>query len=695
MNLRKFFQSSIGGLIGAALAISIGAILAKTPLGKGLVRTSYDLFFEPRPIVSPDEVIIVYMDDDSHDILNQSYIQPWDRALHAKVVNRLKEWGAKAIVFDIVFSDPWMGDPQVDQQMAQALSGFGRVVLGADYVPTLQGQTAARQINPPFDPYLEAVEIEGNIGNVELFTDDDFVVRQLLPGESDDFVSSLGWATAELVGSDVTKKSTEEMDPEAFAPGPDNSKFEERWFNYYGPPRSLPDISYYRVATDDPLDQASPDLFKDKIVYIGAHIITYLQGQRKDEYRSPFSFWVTQKDKDVFMPGVEIQATAFLNLLRGDWLTRLPRNTEATMIIVFGLLFGYGITLLRPFYAALVSFGTAGCIVAGCYWIFASKLMWFPWAIVAFAQVPIGFSWSVLFNSINLYVQKRLMEQSLSMYVSPSRVKQIAKNPKVLQPGAEKQELSILFSDIANFTNMSEGMDSDKLANLMNNYFETTVGHCIHPTHGTVVKFIGDAIFAIWNAPEEQEDHRELACRGALLLRDSASKFTQEDSRLTIRTRIGLHCGVANVGNFGSSTRVDYTALGENINLAARMESLNKHVGTDLLITGEIYSTVRDLFVTRFCGNLQLKGFEKAVEVHELLGTTDQAQESEEWRNSYAEALQHFQNRDFDAAEAGFHKTLEIRPKDGPSQFVLRHIEELRVDPPGNGWNGVIELKEK
>ena len=683
MIFRKLNQSAIGGVIGFALTVGLGALLDFTPLGKGLIRMSYDLLFKPRPLIPIDEAVVVYIDDESHAELNQSYIEPWDRALHAKLINRMKEYGAKAVVFDVVFSDPLLSRPEVDQQMAKAISENGTVVLGADYVPTARGQTAARQVNPPLDLFMDGA---ANIGNVELFTDDDFIVRGLFTGERDDFVSSLCWATAELVGAKSTQIEKEE------------EKFQERWINYYGPPRYLPEVSYHRVVSDktDPVARADPSIFKDKIVFVGAHIITYLQGQRKDEYRSPLSYWVSDRGtKDKFMPGVEIQATTFLNLFRGDWLSRLPRKQETVILVVFGLVFGFGITQFRPFYATLVSLITVLAIAAVAYWAFESKLVWFPWAIPVMAQVPVALGWSVLFNSINLYVSKRLMEQSLSMYVSPSRVKQIAKNPKILRPGAEKQEVSILFSDIANFTNMSEGMDSDRLASLMNNYFETTVGQCIHPTHGTVVKFIGDAIFAIWNAPEPQADHRELACRGGLLLRDSASKFDLDDSNLVIRTRIGLHCGVANVGNFGSSTRVDYTALGENINLAARMESLNKHVGTDLLITGDIYSTVRDKFVTRLCGNLQLKGFEKAVEVHELLGTIDQADQFKAWRETYAAALQHFESAEFKAAEEGFRATIDMRGEDGPSKFMLKQIEEFRIHPPAKDWKGVVELKEK
>ncbi len=128
MNLRKLIQSSMGGLIGFALTVGLGAILDLTPLGKGLIRMSYDLLFAPRPLIPIDEAVVVYMDDESHEKLNQSYIEPWDRALHAKLINRMKEYGAKAVVFDIVFSDPLLSRPEVDQQMSKAISENGTVI---------------------------------------------------------------------------------------------------------------------------------------------------------------------------------------------------------------------------------------------------------------------------------------------------------------------------------------------------------------------------------------------------------------------------------------------------------------------------------------------------------------------------------------------------------------------------------------
>jgi adenylate cyclase len=202
------------------------------------------------------------------------------------------------------------------------------------------------------------------------------------------------------------------------------------------------------------------------------------------------------------------------------------------------------------------------------------------------------------------------------------------------------------------------------------------------------VKYIGDAIFAFWNAPEPQSDHAVRACEAALRFRELSA---QELRGKKLITRIGLHTGVANVGNFGSATRVDYTAIGEDVNLASRMEGLNKYLGTNVLMTGAVKAEIGDRFATRYLGKFQLKGFERAVEVYELLGPG--------WMTygdaAFAEGLKAFHARDLEAASNIFARLLESHPKDGPASFYFRHIEEIRTEPVPAEWGGEVELKEK
>lgn len=667
---RKFFW---GGLVGALLAAGTGLALLYLQFGLGLIHLSYDLPFAFRPSTRPDEVMMVYMDDESHDKLEQPRNEPWSRALHARLLDRLTADGARGVVFDIVFSDPGK-DPQTDAELARAMRANGNVTIAADYVPMGYGAgpVAAKQIVPPHPMFSEAVA--DRIGTAETNPDDDLIIRRHVPMTADDVLPTLSWAAAQMAGAEITREET--------------NRFGLRWLNYYGPPTTISSVSYFRVVSSNAVDVLPGGFFKDKVVFVGARLLTKYAGERKDEFPTPHSRWARH---DPFMPGVEIQATAFLNLLRQDWLNRLSSNLEAAIVAAFGMLIGFALVHVRPWGAVGAAMIAALLVSVLAYLSFRHLLIWFPWALLV-VQVFVALAWSVVFNSIQLYVQNKLYEASLALYLSPKLVKKFSSNKELLKPGAKKETLTILFSDIANFTTISEGMDSDDLAKQMNAYFQTAVADCIHPTDGTIVKYIGDAIFAFWNAPDPQSDHALRACETALRFRDQPAPLMNNQPLIT---RIGLHTGVANVGNFGSTARVDYTALGENINLASRMEGLNKYLGTQVLITGETQREVADRLVTRDLGRFRLKGFEKSVQVYELVDRPEKAHASVPLRQAFTDALLHFQRREFHQAEAAFRRALEIQPDDGPSKFYLKQIAELREHPPAEDWKGEIELKEK
>ncbi len=182
------------------------------------------------------------------------------------------------------------------------------------------------------------------------------------------------------------------------------------------------------------------------------------------------------------------------------------------------------------------------------------------------------------------------------------------------------------------------------------------------------------------------------ACEAALQFRDQPPQYMNNQQLIT---RIGLHTGVANVGNFGSTARVDYTALGENINLAARMEGLNKYLGTEVLITQDVFNGIQGRLDARFLGLFRLKGFERNVGVYELVGKPDKTESFRPLHEAFAAALKLFQEKKLADAETALQKVLEIKPNDGPSKFYLKHIAELRDHLLPSDWSGEVELKEK
>jgi adenylate cyclase len=226
----------------------------------------------------------------------------------------------------------------------------------------------------------------------------------------------------------------------------------------------------------------------------------------------------------------------------------------------------------------------------------------------------------------------------------------------------------------------------------MNSYFETAVSQCIHPTEGTIAKYIGDAIFAFWNAPDPQVDHAWRACAAALRFRDQKAQVV---SGKPLITRIGIHSGSARVGNFGSVERVDYTALGENVNLASRLEGLNKVLGTECVISHETKEGIGDRLVTRPVGQFQLKGFDKPIEVYELVGWPEEVEATRPWREAFARALAYYQGRNIEAAHASFLRALALRPGDGPCRFYLAQIDDLRKRVVTESWDTHTIMREK
>jgi adenylate cyclase len=234
----------------------------------------------------------------------------------------------------------------------------------------------------------------------------------------------------------------------------------------------------------------------------------------------------------------------------------------------------------------------------------------------------------------------------------------------------------------------------EDIAQLLNAYYEATIA-CIHETDGTVMNLIGDAILAIWNAPQAQPDHRERACRAATALARKLVEFDTNQRNLQLRTRIGLHTGIVSVGNIGSASHFDYAAIGENVNLASRLEGLNKHLGTTILATREIQKPVEQRLANRFVGHFKFKGFDQVAGVYELFPVDPVVAPDENWKKTFAEGVHCFQRSAFVEAREKFNAALTVRPGDGPCKFYLQKIEEYLSAPPKSDWMGEIDMDAK
>ena len=653
-----------------------GAALLLTPWGGPVTRSSYDLPFLFRPNLPVTNAAIVYLDEASHRELDQPMNAPWDRALHARLIRRLVDDGARAIVFDIIFSGA-SASPDSDQQLEQSMRSSRRVVLAGDFQnrETVPGATGSWE-ELPYDPFRQAAS---GWGNANLSIDPDYGVRRFFPDVDNVSGQTTVLWMPESAARLAAKDTASVLDRE-------KTGRSSHWVNFFGPPGTIPGISYF-VALQP--DGPPPGFFKDKIVFIGAQMSSDFSGKGKDEFHSPYAFW-----GNGFSPGVEIQATCTLNLLQSNWLVRLPPLVELALIVASGILFSLVLIRLMPWQAAVVSVlatlltGVGACLLA---W---KACLWFDWLLMVY-QIAFTFICSLIYNSIRLHIEKRLLESSLSAHLSPALVKRLLQEPALRRRGGQKQEVSMLFTDMENFSRISESMHPDDLVNLLNRYFEAAL-QCIHETDGTVMDLVGDAIFAIWNAPVEQSNHRELAFQASLRLQEKLAGFEHAPQGFTLRTRIGLHCGIVSVGNIGSEQRFDYAAVGDQTNLASRLEGLNKHFKTTMLASREIQRVVENKVTSRLVGHVQVKGFAKAVEVYEIIGPPEALEPTRPWRELFATAITHFRRRDFDQAARLFTEVDRMRPEgDGPSQFYLYQIEQFRETPPPPDWIGEITMKDK
>ncbi|MEW6078781.1 MAG: adenylate/guanylate cyclase domain-containing protein [Thermodesulfobacteriota bacterium] len=288
--------------------------------------------------------------------------------------------------------------------------------------------------------------------------------------------------------------------------------------------------------------------------------------------------------------------------------------------------------------------------------------------------------------------------RSFKKYVPAELVSELIRLQKEAALGAEKKQISIFFSDIANFTTISELLGPERMAETLGVYFKGMTG-LIHQNKGTVDKFIGDAIMAFWGAPSPVGNHAVLACQTALQcqrhIAGVAESFRQKGLP-TLHTRIGLNTGEAVVGNMGFEERLSYTAIGDNVNLASRIEGLNKYYGTGIIISGSTFSAAQNEIEARLLDVVAVKGRSGGVPIYELISEKDNISgEDKAFIARFNTGVSLYLDRKWAEAARVFKEILAARPQDKPAQIMAERCEAYSVNPPPADWNGVIVMREK
>jgi adenylate cyclase len=330
---------------------------------------------------------------------------------------------------------------------------------------------------------------------------------------------------------------------------------------------------------------------------------------------------------------------------------------------------------------AVISFG-----------LFYFMRFWFPPLLLSTGLVMV-YSGNVLGHYFVEAREKRWIRQAFGRYVSPALVEVITTHPERLELGGEEVETTVLFADLEGFTQLSETMPPQTLIGLLNDYF-TPMTQIIMSHRGTLDKYIGDALMALWGAPVPLPDHALQACWAALEMQQTMTEL-QEDWRTQglppLVARLGLHTGSVVAGNVGSRDRFNYTVLGDTVNLASRLEGVNKVYGTRILLSEETSQRVKDRLLLRELDLVQVKGRAQPVRVYELLGSFP-PDGLPPWLDHFAAGLQAYRQRQWEEASQAFGEVLLLKPGDRPTQVFLGRCRFFAVAPPPSDWQGIFKL---
>lgn len=389
------------------------------------------------------------------------------------------------------------------------------------------------------------------------------------------------------------------------------------------------------------------------------------------------------------LPGVEIHATGIQNLIDKKFMTRAEILPNIIFLLIFN---GLIATVLALKDIRIRTANILVGIIISFYIILNFVLFWEgKWFELFYPLITYFITYIVL--SIRNYLaeelEKKYIRNLFGHYISPKLVEELIKNPEMIKLGGEKKELTCFFSDIAGFTTISEKMSPEELVSLLNNYL-SKMSEIIINNNGTIDKYIGDAIMAIFGAPVHSTVHAKDACLSAIEYQKKLAQFRDESS-IKIFARIGINTGEMIVGNMGCSigtqNRFDYTVMGDEVNLASRLESINKYYGTYIMISENTHKLLNNEFTVRTLDFVKVKGKEKAVLIYELYGLNEDINEDiKSFIKKHELALDFYKNRNWEQSELIFEE-LYKKNNDKVAKIYLERIEYFKTSPPSEDWD--------
>jgi adenylate cyclase len=652
--MSSILKNKLAKTLFVALIISsaVSLLMVAGFLGTWETKLS-DALYSPSKTL--DDIVIVAIDDDS---LEELGLLPWPRSYYAKVINQLSQ--SSVIGIDIIFDLETSSEN--DKALADSIKN-ANVVLGMEYTSFtfIDDKLFGGGLLKP-NATLGTIGLDFEAGFVNLYQDSDGVVRSFTP---------------HITGIENYDHFSKVI-VEQYTGIPQEFEQSRMLINYYAEPRGYNYISF----SDIYFNRTNPESFKGKLVLIGV-----TSPIEHDDYTVPIS------NQD--MPGVEIHANLVQSILTKDFIYYQDDISAIGIIFLFGIITG----LL--FFKYKIHIATILLIIIAIIYVFVSIYI-FDTGIIMKILYPILSIVIVSFALVVVYYRteersRKWITSIFGKYVSPVVIDNLIKNPDLINLGGEKRNITIFFSDIRGFTSISEKLTPEELVHLLNEYL-TEMTSIIIKNDGLVDKYMGDAIMAFWGAPLEQPNHSEMACSSSLdmieKLKELQEKWKKEGIP-SFNIGIGLNSGDAIVGNMGSSSRFDYTAMGDNVNLASRMEGLNKIYGTNIIITEKTQKVIKDNFETRRLDAVRVKGKKKPIFIFELVSLKEKLSKKQiDFIKSFETGLNLYFEKKWKLAIKSFEEALGIMDDMASSIFIER-CQEFLKKPPSQEWDGVWEFKTK
>ena len=735
-------------ICAAAIAFGVAAYMIEIPFMDRVDYVTLDSRFKFRGETAPGPHVVIAVVDEKSLAVEGKW--DWPRVKIAELITKLSDAGASVIAFDVVFAEP------DDRRVVDAIDGIRRELVRRDmtdveledYLTEIEAQTdydsllaqavrkskakvvlgyflqmeydtsqhmdpqdipihqeniissryayaKYRQISPEDVAFVTAIAPQSNIevvssaaeysGTFNMLPDPDGVVRRMpavfeLNGElyaplSLQAVSAFtnSQPSVEVSYDGVLLRIGDLQIP--------TDEVGRIMINYRGKEKTFP-----HVSITDILQGAVPDeTFKDKIVIVGVTAT----GEH-DLRVTPFS---------PLFPGPEIQANVVDSILTGDFLYRpaWAATFDILAILIGGLVLG--IILPRTGLAANALWG--GGLFFGyilfCQYMFSVQgwilNLVYPLCVVLLVYVSI-----TAYKYFTESRQKRFVRNTFETYLAPAVVKQLMDSPEKIALGGEERVITAFFSDVEGFTSISERLTAADLVELLNEFLNEMTG-IILDYEGTVDKFEGDAIIAIFGAPNDVERQAETACKACVDMQKRLVELRrgwQARGKPELRMRIGLCTGPAVVGNMGSTIRMDYTMMGDTVNTAARLEGVNKAYGIYTLIGESTYSETGDGVFCREIDLINVVGKREPLKVYQVLGYADDVGEPlRKVVDHYEKGLHAYRDRDWDGAKGYFEAALGLDPDDGPSRAMLARCDSYEANPPAEDWDGSFAMTSK